>query len=163
MESVQSEKNVYELFKISVIIKGLISFAEIVAGSISFFIPPSFITTTALFITQHAFPTNPNNPLAVYFLSEANHFSSGTAAFVGLYLLSRGLIKLVLIIALLRNQLWAYPVSLVVLALFVLYQVYQIITTHSPIVVAITLFDLVVMYFIWREYQIVKMHAAHTA
>jgi uncharacterized membrane protein len=89
---------------------------------------------------------------------EVAKYTTGTVTFVALYLISRGLIKAFLIGALLKNKLWAYPWSLVVLALFVVYQLYQILTAHSLIVIAITLFDLVVMYFIYREWRIVKEH-----
>jgi uncharacterized membrane protein len=48
--------------------------------------------------------------------------------------------------------------ALLVLAAFLVYQAYQIATTHSLIVIGITLFDLIVMYFIWREWRIVVRH-----
>jgi uncharacterized membrane protein len=88
-------------------------------------------------------------------MQEVATYTSGTVTFVAFYLLSRGFIKVFLIAGLLMNKLWAYPASLVVLALLVFYQCYQIVTTHSPIVILITLFDLFVMYFIWREWKIV--------
>ena len=82
--------------------------------------------------------------------------ASGTL--IGFYLLTRGLIKVGLIAALLKNQLWAYPASLVVLGLFILYQTYEILLHHSLIIVAITIFDLIVVYLIWREWGILREH-----
>jgi uncharacterized membrane protein len=160
MDTPQQEATVYQLFRVSIILKGLISFAEIVAGSIIFFIPPAFITTFLFWIAHLLFGPTLNGALASRFVETALHYSTGTAAFVGLYLLSRGLIKFFLIIALLRNILWAYPASIVVLGLFILYQSYQILTIHSIVVGLITAFDLVVVYFIIREYQIVRRKRA---
>jgi uncharacterized membrane protein len=100
------------------------------------------------------------NPLAMRIMQTAVSYTAGTAAFVGLYLLSRGLIKFFLIIALLRDIRWAYPASIAVLGLFIIYQAYQIVMIHSIVVGLITAFDLVVIYFINREYQIVLKRPA---
>ncbi len=40
--------------------------------------------------------------------------------------------------------------------LFVIYQMYEISKTQSLALIAITIFDFSVMYFIWKEYGIVK-------
>jgi len=157
MESVESpreEKSVYEFFLLSVLAKGAISLVEVVSGTALFFIPPAFIVASATFILSYL----PQGHIVSAVTGEVAKYTTGTVTFVALYLLSRGLIKIFLIAALLKNLLWAYPASLVVLALFVIYQGYQIITSHSIIVTAITIFDLVVMYFIWREWRIVLRH-----
>jgi uncharacterized membrane protein len=107
--------------------------------------------------------THADSALAQHVVNELTKFGSGTAVFVALYLLTRGLIKCFLVFALLKNVLWAYPASLVVLGLFVLYQLYEIFTAGSVFVIAITLFDLVVMYFIWREWTIVRARARSAA
>lgn len=154
METPAEERNIYELFRISVLLKGLISVVEVVAGALILFIPPAiFIALSTWFIGFI-----PGGFLSEHIMAEVLKYTSGTAVFLSLYLLSRGLIKSFLIWALLKNKLWAYPASLVVLSLFLIYQVYQIATQHSVLVVGITLFDIVVMYFIWREYKIVQAH-----
>jgi uncharacterized membrane protein len=60
------------------------------------------------------------------------------------------------VIALLKNKLWAYPWSLVVLGSFILYQIYRFTFTHSLALIVLTVFDLAVIWLIWREYQIVR-------
>ncbi len=152
-EPVIEEKNVYELFLISVLAKGAISVVEVVAGMALFFIPPATIIALATFFLTFL----PDGHITTALMSEVATYTSGTVTFVALYLLSRGLIKVFLIAALLRNLLWAYPASLFVLALFVLYQLYQLDIDKSLIILAITVFDLIVMYFIWREWRIVKL------
>lgn len=153
-EEIRDERTVYQFFFWSVLLKGMISVAEILAGIAIFFIPPSFVVEAATLVLNHLPIASLQNAL----LQEVAKYTTGAVTFVALYLLSRGLIKAVLIGALLKNKLWAYPWSLIVLALFVLYQTYQILLDHSLLVVAITVFDLVVMYFIYREWRIVKEH-----
>ncbi len=140
------ENKIRRNFLISVFIKGAISFAEIVAGLILFFIPISFIINPLL---SFSFVSH-------YLQGIINELTAASGTFIAIYLLSRGLIKFLLIIALLKDKLWAYPSSLAVLGLFVLYQIYQIITTHSIAIVLITIFDLFVMWSIWREYILLK-------
>jgi uncharacterized membrane protein len=61
-------------------------------------------------------------------------------------------IKLAMVAALLRGLLWAYPVSIVVLLGFVFYQLYRFEFTHSWGLMALSLFDLLVIALIVREY-----------
>jgi uncharacterized membrane protein len=151
----KSKARIYDYFWISVMLKGIISAIEIVAGIVALILPPTVITATVAFLTQGELAEDPHDFISLQLVHAAASFSAPLQIFVAIYLLSRGLIKLVLVIALLKNKVWAYPVSLAVLGLFVLYQVYQIISLHSQVIVAITIFDLIVMYFIWREYLVV--------
>ncbi len=153
-EELQTEHTVYELFKWSVILKGVISIAEVIVG-IGILLTPRDIVITLVQGAGAFLSTHADSGVAMKVVEELAKFGSGTAVFVALYLLSRGLIKCFLIWGLLRNLLWAYPASLTVLGLFLIYQLYDIVTTGSVFVIGITLFDLVVMYFIWREWRIV--------
>lgn len=154
----QSEKSVYRLFRISVLIKGAISLAEMLGGVLVFFVPLSILTGWLVSLLASETIEEPGNQLAQFILASAQHLNVASSTFIAFYLFSRGLIKLVLVVALLKNQLWAYPSSLAVLAAFVIYQIYQIAITHSLVVVGITVFDLVVMYYVWREWMILKEH-----
>lgn len=160
MESVtQQEKKINLYFHVSIYIKGIISLTEIVGGILAFIVPFSFVSDLIIRLTSGELAEEPTDFLATHLVTLAHSFAVASATFVGLYLLSRGLIKLGLIIALLKNKLWAYPSSLVVLGFFVLYQMYQIVTTFSFLVVLLTIFDFIVMWFIWKEYKIVKLHS----
>lgn len=156
----RQETRIRLYFRASVIFKGVISFAEIVAGVLAFFVPLSVVSGLLLRVAQGELGEEPNDFIAAHLASLAQELSYQSGTFIALYLLSRGLIKLVLIVAMLRDQLWAYPSSLAVLGLFVLYQLYQIATAFSWLIVGLTVFDLVVMWFIWREYQVMRSHRA---
>lgn len=67
-------------------------------------------------------------------------------------------VKLLLVIGLLRNKLWSYPVSLVVLGLFITYQLYRFSYTHGAGLIVLTVFDIVIMGLIWHEYGLVRRH-----
>jgi len=84
--------------------------------------------------------------------------SIGSKNFYAFYLLSHGLIKMFLVIGLLRNKLWSYPASLVVMGLFIIYQLYRFSYTGSFGLIAITALDVVVMVLIWHEYRLMLRH-----
>lgn len=159
----KEERTIFELFRISVILKGLISVTEVVAGTLLLVIPTAAITKIILLLAHGELVEETSSTLANYAALFANSFTVSVQLFVAFYLLSRGLIKVLLVVGLLKGKLWAYPASLVVLNLFVAYQLYQIATTRSFLVILITIFDVVVIYFIWREYKIVREHLARLA
>ena len=94
-------------------------------------------------------------------MSSAETITTIGTLYIGLYLVNRGGVKLGLIVSLFKNKLWAYPWSLAALGCFVVYQLYEIVKTLSLAIIAVTLFDFAVMYFIWKEYLIVKKKVLH--
>lgn len=152
--SAAQERRISTYFRISVFLKGVSSLGEVIAGTLAFFVPVSAVTNLVVRLVQGELAHDPTDFIATHLVTWAHQLAFAGSTFVALYLLSRGLIKLLLVVALLKEQLWAYPSSLVVLGAFVLYQCYQIALTMSGLLVALTLFDLVVMYFIWREWEV---------
>ena len=155
----QQEKRVRLYFRISIFIKGAISLAEMLAGIALLFIPVSYFLNLLATYAESELREDSGGFIASHMLSLSHQAAAISGTFIALYLLSRGLIKVALIWAMLKNKLWAYPASLVVLGLFVLYQVYEIALHGSLAIVALTVFDLIVMYFMWREYQVLKFEA----
>jgi uncharacterized membrane protein len=60
----------------------------------------------------------------------------------------------VLVVALLLNKLWAYPWVIVVLLLFIGYQLYRIILAPTAGLIALTIFDVVIVLLTWREFRV---------
>ena len=63
---------------------------------------------------------------------------------------------LILFCALWREKLWAFPVALWFIALFVVYEIYRFTHTHSIALLIFALLDVCVAWFIWREYLTCK-------
>jgi len=152
----RQQSNIALYFRISIYIKGLISLVEVLAGLLALLVPVSYVSDVVVALTRGELAEDPGDFIANHLVTYAHQLSLASGTFLAVYLITRGLIKVGLIFALIKNQLWAYPSSLVVLGLFVIYQGYQIVTTGSGIIVALTIFDLIVMWFIWKEYQIVR-------
>lgn len=158
MNETSAVQNIYIGFWVSVVLKGLISVAEVAGGIVILFIPTDILTALAQSFFDTGILGDPNGFLAMRFMQTLGEFTSATQTFVAIYLLVRGLIKSLVLGAVISNKLWAYPASLMVLGALVAFQAYQILSTHSLVVTCITIFDLVVMYFVYCEYLIVKAH-----
>src|SRR5579884_2241427 len=109
-------------FEISLLLKGLDGLVETLSGILFLFVKPPWVLDVAHGIAGY----QPHNFIGQHILEAARHFSKGTAVFAALYLLSHGIVKIVLVLAILREHLWAYPGLIVVTGAFMLYQLYEI-------------------------------------
>ncbi len=153
-----NERRIHQIFQISVLLKGAHALVECIGGLVLAFVSTSAITRLVNALTQEELIEDPNDFVAAQLLSLAQNFTVSTQRFYAFYLLSHGVIKVFLVIGLLRNKLWAYPVSLVVLGLFIVYQLYRFSYTHGFGLIVLTVFDVFVMGLIWREYRLVRRH-----
>jgi uncharacterized membrane protein len=153
-----NERRVHQIFEISVLLKGDHALIECIGGLVLTFVSTSVIKNLVNALTQEELIEDPNDFVAAHLLSLAQSFTVGTQRFYAFYLLSHGVIKVFLVVGLLRNKLWAYPVSLVVLGLFIVYQLYRFSYTHGVGLIVLTVFDVLVMGLIWHEYQLVRRH-----
>ena len=155
-----NERRIHQLFEISVLLKGAHALIECIGGLVFAFVSTSAIASLVNSLTQDELIEDPNDFVAAHLLDLAQSFTVSTQRFYAFYLLSHGIVKVFLVIGLLRNKVWAYPVSLVVLGLFIVYQVYRFSYTHGFGLIVLTVFDVVVMGLIWHEYRLVRRHLA---
>jgi uncharacterized membrane protein len=158
LEECMNDRRIHQIFLISVMLKGAHALIECIGGLVLAVVSTSAITSLVNAITQEELIEDPNDFVAAHLLSLAQNFTVSTQHFYAFYLFSHGLVKVFLVIGLLRNKLWAYPLSLVVLGLFIVYQLYRFSYTHGFGLIVLTVFDVVVMGLIWREYHLVRRH-----
>ncbi|OGJ15566.1 hypothetical protein A3K73_05255, partial [Candidatus Pacearchaeota archaeon RBG_13_36_9] len=96
---------------------------------------------------------DPGDLIANYVLKLVSELSLGVQIFAALYLLIHGLIKVGLVAALWRRKLRAYPLSEVILILFMASQIYAYYFSHSLLMLALTILDAFVIVLIWLEYK----------
>jgi uncharacterized membrane protein len=144
------ERRIHEAFEIGIILKGLNALIELTLGLLFLFVDVRGIVETLI---QNELVEDPNDFLANHLLPIANHLPPNAELYSALYLLSHGLIKIVLVWSLLKNKVWAYPASLAVLGLFVAYQSIKFLGNHSIALALLTIFDLVLIWLIYHEYR----------
>jgi len=150
-------------FRISLYLKGLDGLLEVIGGVLLLIVNPDEINRWAARLTQGELSQDPHDFIANHVLKSAHDLTGASLVFGAAYLLSHGVVKLVLIIEVLRNHLWAYIGLIGVTSLFVIYQVYRLIDKLSFGLVVLTIFDLIIIYLTQKEYRNRKMHAASLA
>ncbi len=153
-----NERSIHRIFEVSVLLKGAHAAIECLSGIALYFVTTAEILSWTGVLTRHELAEDPHDFIASHLLAMAQHLSLGTKEFYSAYLLSHGLVKIALVVGLLRNRLWAYPASLVVLGAFIAYQIYRYAYTHSLGLIVLTVFDVFVMVLIWHEWRILRRH-----
>lgn len=146
----------HRLFRLGVILKGVDGALELIGGLVFLVLDPRTLNAIVRFLTAHELSEDPADRIANLLRDAVHHISSGTTLFAGAYLLGHGLVKLLLMVGLLRERLWAFPAALGFLGIFMLYQSYRGILGHSAVLGLLTVVDLVVVLLIWREYRYLR-------
>jgi uncharacterized membrane protein len=141
------------VFEVGIILKGLNGLAELVGGLLLLLATPESIRRLAVVLTQGELSEDPHDIIARYVLHTATGLTGSAVRFAAVYLFLHGAVKVVLVIALLLNKLWAYPCMIVVLLIFISYQLYRIALQPSAGLMLLTAFDVVIVALTWREYR----------
>jgi uncharacterized membrane protein len=153
-----NEQRIHQIFEVSVLLKGAHALVECLGGVALALISTNTIASLANWLTQDELIEDPHDFVATHLLGWAQNFSIGTKTFYAFYLLSHGAVKIFLVVGLLRGKVWSYPASLIVLGLFIVYQLYRFSYTHGAGLIVLTVFDVFVMGLIWHEYKLVRQH-----
>jgi uncharacterized membrane protein len=153
----------HRLFEASLAIKGLLTSAEALAGLGLLLTPNALVARFVYWVTHFQIAEHPDDTLASWTLRAVQQFPVPTQHFYALYLLAHGGLKLTMVILLWRKVVWAYPASMVVLAGFVGYQLYEFVHAGSPFLLLLAIFDLVMIGLVWQEWQALRGRVAATA
>ncbi len=141
-------------FRVSLILKGADGVLETLGGLLLLFVSPRQLGSLAHLLTQHELSEDPHDVIANALVHFAAGLSLSTTLFGAVYLLLHGLTKVVLVWAVLKDKLWAYPWMIGFLLLFIVYQLYKIFVEFSWGLTALTAFDIFFVVLTWREYGI---------
>ena len=141
------------LFHGGILLKGLDGATEIIGGLALWIVNPGRIINLVHRITEHEISQTHNDFVIRHLRHAAASVSLSGEHFMAVYLFLHGVVKVVVVLALLRDKLWAYPVAIVVFGAFVIYQVYRFTFTHSSGLLVLAGIDLAVTILIWLEYR----------
>lgn len=152
------ERRIHQLFEVSVLLKGAHAAMESVGGMALAITNNAWIRHLVARWTLNELIEDPRDLIANHLLAWAQGFSMQAQHFYSFYLLSHGAVKLALVAGLLLRKLWAYPSTIVVLGLFILYQLYRYTQTGGVGLLLLTLLDGVVVALTWHEYKLMRRH-----
>jgi uncharacterized membrane protein len=142
------------VFEVGIVLKGLDGLAELVGAALLLLVGPAGLHHWVVVLTQGELSEDPDDVVAHLLLRTSSGLDGHAVLFGAAYLLVHGLVKVVLVIALLRNRLWAYPWMVGVLLAFIAYQLYRIALSPGVGLVALTAFDALVVALTWREWRV---------
>ena len=155
MEPVLIKKKGFNtLFKISLLIKEIDAIIEMIGGALVLFTSKIVLVDFILNFFQNELTDDPKNYLGNFIVNSAADLSVSSQYFLGTYLLLHGIIKIFLIINLFNKKLWAYPTTIIVFSLFIIYESYIFSTSHSLWTLSFTLFDILIVLLTGHEYGV---------
>ncbi len=150
---------VTDVFDVGVVLKGIDGVLEILGGFFLLVVPLSDIRRFLIWVTGKELSEDPKDFIATHLVHLANTLSVKGYELTIAYLLVHGFVKVFLVYMLLRRKLWAYPTAIAVFVAFGVYQVYQYTFSHSLLLLALTVLDVVVIVLTVWEYRILTRRA----
>jgi uncharacterized membrane protein len=138
------ERRIHQIFVVSVAAKGIHALIEIAGGLALCLIGSDTIGRWIDHVDPHEWL--------------ARHVNLGEQSFFAFYLLSHGVLKAAVVVALLKEKLWAYPAAIALFGAFILYQLYRYSFTHDVALIALSVFDLFVIALAVHEYRLLRKH-----
>lgn len=149
-------------FDFSLIIKGIDGVLEVIAGILLALLTPRRMGWLVHLVTTRELLEDPRDLLANKLLLILSHFTPHAHVVWTFFLLSHGLIKIILAWQLLRGRMWVYPYAIALLLGLMVFQVTQIILHHSPLLTAFTLLDAIIIVLACYEYSKRRRKRTHS-
>jgi uncharacterized membrane protein len=153
MEMLKGNSLLDRSFQAGITIKGIDGLLEITAAILFLTATPSRVNSILNFLTFHALSRNPNAFIASHLLHASQTIVQNAHYFIFFYLLLHGLSKVILVVALWCNRMWAYPALIILLACFIAYQLYRMTFAPSGLLVFLSCLDGTVILLTWAEYK----------
>lgn len=150
------EKGFLNIFKISLLLKGLTAIAETAGGIFVWFTSKVLLVTSFLNIFQSFLSDNPKDYISIFIVNSAEKLAVGSQYFFGSYLFLHGIVKIFLVVCLYKKKIWAYPTSIIIFTLLIFYEIYTLYLNHSFWTLSFILLDILVVLLTVHEYGILK-------
>ena len=142
------------VFRIGLFVKGFDGALELIGGLLLLVISPSKIDSLVRTLTMHELKEDPTDFIANHIRHFASSLTGSATLFAAVYLLLHGVVKVVLVAAVLRERTGAYPWMIAFLVAFIVYQGYELVMHFTIAMVLLNLFDLVILWLTVHEYRL---------
>jgi uncharacterized membrane protein len=147
----------HDLFEAGVAIKAINSIWQMLGGVFLLTHLHTWVTRFFIFVSNSQLLGDKDDFLFRLIHSQIEHLNVvSVRTFVGLYLLFHGVMNVFLAYNLFRNRLWAYPTTIAFVSIFLVYQLYRLSHTHSILLLAVSVFDVLFIIVTWHEYRYQK-------
>ncbi len=147
------------LFLVSILLKGFFALLEFVSGLGMYLTPPDVVGQFIRFMFKNQLVADRHDFFANFLQHQLVEFDVTRHTFVSIYLTLHGLVKIGVVAALWSERLWAFPIGIGAIGLFIVYQMERFFFTHAPLLLVISILDAFIILLAWREWQAVKQKA----
>ena len=144
----------HDSFRVGITLKGLDGLLETMTGLLLLVARPEFLAHIVQSIGNSNWLWDINGYVADHLLQASERLSSGGKMFAAVFLLAHGLAKVIMVVGLWVDKMWAYPLLMGVTSAFIVFQMHRFERTHSATMLIFSAFDALVIYLTWREYRL---------
>ena len=145
------------LFEASLVLKGIFAAGETLSGLGLLLTPHGVLLGLWAWATHHQLTQGPDDSMTLWFQNLVESFPLQLQHFYALYLLGHGALKFAMVIMLARRILWAYPVAMLILFGFVVYQTIEFATDGAIVLLILAALDAFMIALVWRERTLLKL------
>lgn len=156
MLKIDQEFIITELFRLGMIWRIVYGAIRLVLGLILLKIVGSPISTLVQKIMSPEITEDPTDILYQVVNALMSHSAPQVTYFLAFYFIFWGFLDIFLSVYLLREKLWAFPVSLALIGTFVIYELIRFTHTHSLILLSVVFIDVLIMALILKEWRLIK-------
>lgn len=151
-------KNKEELLDVSfntmLLGKSIFAFVEFISGLLLICVPLDLIKATI----HHLALDISLSPLSTMITNAGERLTNDATLFAIVYLLLHGALKLVTLALLWKKILWSYPLSILLLVGFILYQIFELFNHGSISMLVLCAVDVLMIILTLLEYRKLKTH-----
>jgi len=140
--------------------KAAYSFFEVTAGAFLLLVSHATIDLIFVSLTSGELSEDPHDFIASYVLKAGSSLTHGVQVFIGASLLAYGILKLLLVVGLFRDDVKIYPYAIGIFLAGIAYQAYRLMISFSVPVLVIVTFETLTLVFIMRHYRRLSSKAA---
>lgn len=146
----------HKIARFLVYFKGVFGIIELVIGFTLLILGRKAMNKLLLWIVN--FEPFENHPKLMDTASRfiINHVLGSLHLLIALYMIVHGLVAIAVVIALIHKKMWAFPMAGIIMALFIIYQIYRLALAFSLILLILTLIDIAIIFFLRYEYRRAK-------
>jgi uncharacterized membrane protein len=143
----------HRAYLVAISIKGLDGAFELLLGGIVAVLGAQRFSAWLISWSAPEIAGNPEGHMMRFVRHSADGLAHASTAFVIVYLLVHGVLKLGIAINLLRGKSWIYPVAVVVLTGFILFMCYRLTTHWSAWLFGFAGFDVITLALVINEWR----------
>ncbi len=152
--SAKDNADIYDLlFRVGMGWRILYGFLRLILGFILLRLIGTPLSDIFYKVMSHELIEDPTDFLIQTVSPLLQHLSFTVTYFIAAYLIFWGIIDILLSINLLKHKMWAFPISIYLIGIFVLYEIYRFSYTRSFVLACVIIMDLILIWLIRREYH----------